>query len=142
MVSDMKPMYLQLGLACFVCSLMGCAMCCGPYDYDYPNFGGKHQRSDRSYGRVGSIFSDPMASPMGGSADSNLKAPEPRKRGESNPEDTDEAQELRDKIKQELEEKDPDDSDPKSIETQVRPDPDTKEALRRIQHPGSFNQWR
>ncbi len=55
----------------------GCSMCCGPYDYDYPNFGGKHQRVDPRYGRVGSIFSDPTAFADGPSADSNLEAPKP-----------------------------------------------------------------
>lgn len=57
----------------------GCSMCCGPYDYDYPNIGGKHQRVDPRYGRVGSILSDPNANAFGPSADSNLEpAPEPR----------------------------------------------------------------
>lgn len=42
----------------------GCSMCCGVYDYDYPTYGGLIQRSDRSHGRVGSIFSDPNA-PLG-----------------------------------------------------------------------------
>ena len=53
-------------------------MCCGPFDYDYPTFGGKHQRVDRSHGRVGSILSDPANTISGPSAYSNLKAlPEP-----------------------------------------------------------------
>ena len=55
----------------------GCSMCCGPFDYDYPNMGGKHQRVNPSYGRVGSIFSDPNADSFGPSADSNLEAPKP-----------------------------------------------------------------
>lgn len=55
---------------------LGCSMCCGPYDFDYPTFGGKHERMDRSYGRVGSIFSDPNAGYYGESADSNLE-PQP-----------------------------------------------------------------
>lgn len=38
---------------------MGCAMCCGPDMYTYPTFGGRVQRQDPEYGRVGSIFSDP-----------------------------------------------------------------------------------
>lgn len=37
----------------------GCSICCGPYDYDYPTFGGLKQRVDRRHGRVGSVFSDP-----------------------------------------------------------------------------------
>lgn len=60
-------------------SLSGCSMCCGPYDYDYPTFGGKHQRASANWGRVGSILSDPNAFSGGPSADSNLEAPpEPR----------------------------------------------------------------
>jgi len=55
--------------------LVGCSTCSGPNDYDYPTFGGKHIRSDRSFGRVGSILSDPITSLTGPSADSNLKAP-------------------------------------------------------------------
>jgi hypothetical protein len=51
---------------------VGCSTCCTPYDYDYPHFGGKYTRADASYGRVGSIFSDPNASATGPSADSNL----------------------------------------------------------------------
>jgi hypothetical protein len=50
----------------------GCNMCCGPYDYDYANFGGKHPRVDPQYGRVGSIFSDPNAIRSRPDADSNL----------------------------------------------------------------------
>ena len=50
----------------------GCSMCCGPYDYDYPSFGGAVQRSNPTWGRVGSVYSDP--GPFGGpGADSNLK---------------------------------------------------------------------
>lgn len=57
----------------------GCSMCCGPYDFDYPTYGGIHQRANPSYGRVGSVFSDPFAGLGGPSADSNLKPhPEPR----------------------------------------------------------------
>ena len=49
----------------------GCAMCCGPYDYHYPNHGGSVQRADPTWGRVGSVFSDP--GPFGGpNADYNL----------------------------------------------------------------------
>ena len=57
----------------------GCSMCCGPFDYDYPAFGGKHTRANRAYGRVGSVLSDPTGAALfGGSADSNLTPqPEP-----------------------------------------------------------------
>lgn len=46
-------------------------MCCGPYDYHYPTFGGKRQRANPEWGRVGSVFSDPYFA-SGPSADSNL----------------------------------------------------------------------
>jgi len=61
--------------AALVLSQTGCSMCCGPFDYDYPSFGGKHLRADRSHGRVGSVLSDPMTTLNGPSADSNLAAP-------------------------------------------------------------------
>ena len=68
--------FVIAALICF--SSTGCSICCGPFDYDYPDFGGKHERQDRRYGRVGSIFSDPLAPRAGGaSADSNLQAPPP-----------------------------------------------------------------
>lgn len=51
-------------------------MCCGPNDFDYPTFGGKHQRSNPTHGRVGSVFSDPGMFSLGSSADSNLGAPD------------------------------------------------------------------
>lgn len=54
------------------CGLTGCSMCCGPYDFHYPAFGGKHQRVDPTHGRVGSILSDPNVV-LGPSSDSNLE---------------------------------------------------------------------
>lgn len=48
-------------------------MCCGPYDFDYPTYGGLHHRSNPSHGRLGSPFSDPNWVGGGPSADSNLK---------------------------------------------------------------------
>jgi len=50
-------------------------MCCGPFDYDYPTFSGKHLRADRSHGRVGSVLSDPFRTLTGPVADSNLTPP-------------------------------------------------------------------
>lgn len=41
----------------------GCMMCCDIYDYAYPTYGGVTERVDRYYGRVGSIYSDPLAEP-------------------------------------------------------------------------------
>ncbi len=58
---------------------IGCSMCCGPYDFDYPTYGGIHHRSNPSFGRLGSTFSDPNYAGGGPSADSNLKPhPEPQ----------------------------------------------------------------
>jgi len=60
-------------------SFIGCSMCCGPYDFDYPTYGGIHHRSNPTFGRVGSPFSDPNTVVGGPSADSNLKPhPEPQ----------------------------------------------------------------
>ncbi|QEG22395.1 hypothetical protein [Mariniblastus fucicola] len=67
--------YLALIVLTLVASTTGCSMCCGPFDYDYPTFGGKHLRADRAHGRVGSILSDPATMLSGPSADSNLAAP-------------------------------------------------------------------
>ena len=69
----MKNLVLLIA-AVMICST-GCSMCCGPFDYDYPTFGGKHLRGNRSHGRVGSILSDPLTALNGASADSNLTAP-------------------------------------------------------------------
>jgi hypothetical protein len=61
---------LTIGLVCI--SMFGCSMCCGPHDFDYATFGGKHQRSNPTWGRVGSVFSDPGSFAIGPGADSNL----------------------------------------------------------------------
>jgi hypothetical protein len=34
----------------------GCSVCYTPFDYAYPTYGGKWQRTDRFHGRVGSAF--------------------------------------------------------------------------------------
>ncbi len=47
------------GLMLMPLAAVGCSMCCGPYDYDYPVFETRYGRMDPVYGRVGSIFSDP-----------------------------------------------------------------------------------
>ena len=39
--------------------LAGCSMCCGPFDFSYPTYGGAFPREMRDAGRVGSVFSDP-----------------------------------------------------------------------------------
>ncbi|HMO14469.1 MAG TPA: hypothetical protein PKD64_06985 [Pirellulaceae bacterium] len=71
-----------LGLAIMLST--GCSMCCGPYDYHYPTFGGRVQRVNPEYGRVGSIYSDPTADP-GTSAITNTQLPD-RERPKSNQE--------------------------------------------------------
>lgn len=68
-----------LTLMLLLIASVGCSMCCGPDDFNYPTYGGIHQRADPARGRVGSILSDPYASVAGLSADSNLEPyPEPR----------------------------------------------------------------
>ena len=105
---------ISLIITVFVCCLSaGCSMCCGPHDYDYPDFGGKHQRQDRRHGRVGSILSDPLAPRVGGpSADSNLLAPPPLKSLEPSEDDfgSDRDEDL-DDIRQDLEDITPLDRD-------------------------------
>jgi hypothetical protein len=81
-VRTMKNICTLLLLALLGSGTLGCSMCCGPYDFDYPTFGGKHPRANRSYGRVGSIFSDPNAMGPTASADSNLEAPTPLRSSE------------------------------------------------------------
>ena len=82
---------ILLTIACLAvivcCGLTGCSSCCGPYDYHYPTFGGKHQRVDPTNGRVGSVFSDPNAT-FGPSSDSNLE-PHPAVEAPSVPADDD-----------------------------------------------------
>lgn len=48
--------------------LAGCAICCSPYDYAYPAYGGKWQRQQMNHGRVGSVLApagDFVAAPEG-----------------------------------------------------------------------------
>lgn len=52
----MKRLLSVMLLSSPIALLAGCAMCCSPYDYAYPTYGGKWQRVDRDHGRVGSIF--------------------------------------------------------------------------------------
>ena len=103
-------LFVIAALICF--SFTGCSICCGPFDYDYPDFGGKHERQDRRYGRVGSIFSDPLAPRAGGaSADSNLQAPPPLTSLEpQEPDDSDLEGDL-DDLERDLEDIDPLDLD-------------------------------
>ena len=53
----MKRLLLTMLLAVCLPLVSGCAMCCGPFDYAYPTYGGKWERGDRFWGRVGSPLS-------------------------------------------------------------------------------------
>ncbi len=46
-------------------SLTGCAMCCSPFDCEYPHYGGAWERVDRCYGRVGSAFTPEVGVKVG-----------------------------------------------------------------------------
>ncbi len=74
----MKRVATPALLLCAAVTLTGCAMCCGPYLDHYPTFGGKVQRSDPAWGRVGSIFTDPYTAGTGPLADSNLEIYKPK----------------------------------------------------------------
>ena len=69
----MKSKVIVLTACTMLIAVAGCSMCCGPYDYSYPTYGGRHERVDRERGRVGSVFSDPSFADYGPSADSNLQ---------------------------------------------------------------------
>ncbi len=69
----MKNWFLKPLAGCCLLTMTGCAMCCGPFDYSYPTYGGFFQRADRNAGRVGSVFSDPDHVVSGPLADSNLE---------------------------------------------------------------------
>lgn len=122
--------FVIAALICF--SSTGCSICCGPFDYDYPDFGGKHERQDRRHGRVGSIFSDPLAPRAGGaSADSNLQAPppltslEPREPDDSDLEgDLDDPDDI-DDLERDLEDIDPLDLDGEELPSLDEIDEDT-----------------
>ena len=97
----MKSICLIFVAIVAVTGTIGCSMCCGPYDLDYPAYGGKHERVDPAYGRVGSIFSDPNAGYAGESADSNLDEPPPVR--SSNPDKKPSGSDDKEKFRKELE---------------------------------------
>ena len=113
-------------------STFGCSMCCGPFDFDYPNMGGKHERVDPQYGRVGSIFSDPNAGYMGPSADSNLT--EPPEARDSNIDDVDDEFDMERMKKdfEDLESIDPLDGPTEDPSTGPLPDPDDESTSARL----------
>ncbi|MCH2180192.1 MAG: hypothetical protein MK106_15465 [Mariniblastus sp.] len=72
----MRYIFLYTGLGFVLMGLAGCSMCCGPFDFSYPTYGGAFPREMRDAGRVGSVFSDPSFEFSGPSASSNLEAVE------------------------------------------------------------------
>ncbi len=78
--------YAACAVTCI--SLLGCAMCCGPYDDHYNVYGGKFQRVDPAQGRVGSVLSDPAFMGSGPAADSNLDMELAPSRSTADPEST------------------------------------------------------
>lgn len=133
----MKIWIAYITLLALVLGTIGCSMCCGPYDYDYPNFGGIHPRADQRYGRVGSIFSDPNAVNFGPSADSNLKPPPESRAPDVDPEGNDTGEDIDldkelEKMRNELKlEESPEEilpmEDPLDPPTETLPSPDTNE---------------
>lgn len=95
----MKLLIATLTVTALAIVCTGCSMCCGPYDYHYPTMGGKHERVDPVYGRVGSIFSDPLAPRAAqASADSNLLPPPPIKALDEDLDGPDDSSELEDEL--------------------------------------------
>ena len=133
----------------------GCAMCCGPYDYHYPTFGGIVQRADPVWGRVGSPYSDPGQ--FGGpSADYNL-APQEYNPTKSDFDDGIDDLEPLDVGDEDLDPIDPpngggsdsrnSDSDevlPPPPENDERPGPDESTSFRRLRNQSrrAFPRWR
>jgi hypothetical protein len=128
--------YLWLALIGLSASA-GCNMCCGPYDFDYPTFGGKHERIDRAYGRVGSIFSDPNAGYYGESPDANLEPRPEREPNRSTLEDED------DDFRRELESISPRE-DSGGADELPQPDDSTDPTASTLwrERPASRPQWR
>jgi len=63
---------LLVGLALLT---SGCAMCCAPYDYDYPYIGGRWVRNNPSSGRVASVFDESGARVDAAPASTNQPTP-------------------------------------------------------------------
>ncbi len=55
----MSVRWLAIATIALTMVTSGCQLCCSPYDMDYVTTGGKHQRTNMAYGRIGSPFSDP-----------------------------------------------------------------------------------
>jgi hypothetical protein len=54
----MRRIFTLLPLVASLLFAGGCAMCCAPYDCDYPYVGGRWVRHNPSSGRVGSLFDE------------------------------------------------------------------------------------
>ena len=130
----MKNRIAFIILAAVTIGTTGCSMCCGPYDYDYPAFGGLNPRVDQRNGRLGSVFSDPNAMVVGDSADSNLTPPpEPKSSTIDEMGDEDDPEEELRKIEKDLERqrqknklnREDDPLDPESLESLPEPDTNT-----------------
>lgn len=67
----------QLGMLAVVVPILwasGCAMCCAPYDDNYPAIGGRWVRDNPAHGRVGSAF-DPAGHRVEGDVLANEPTP-------------------------------------------------------------------
>ena len=60
-------------LVMVIAASSGCSICCTPWDYAYPAYGGKWERTDRFHGRVGSAFEP--AGPFPPDQDDAMKEP-------------------------------------------------------------------
>ena len=132
----MKNLIIILAIACLGLATFGCSMCCGPHDFDYPTYGGKFQRTDPAYGRVGSPFSDPATVVDGPSADSNLSAGDTGRMREPPTGDLDDPTEL-DMLQDEEFEKENElrpQNDPLPV-PKTSPEPETDEST-------AFRRWR
>ena len=78
---------LAAAALCWSLSFMagGCAICQGPHDCDYPTYGGRWERTNRTHGRVGSEF-DPAGAPAAEIAETVIAEPTPADAGEYLPE--------------------------------------------------------
>lgn len=108
--------------------LLGCSMCCGPFDDDYNVFGGPFQRANPQQGRVGSVLSDPLYAGYGPSADSNLAPETPQRTPNTTDLDLEDDTELDDdrNYKKELEElrREMNLDNPGELPSPTRPKPD------------------
>lgn len=74
----MARLCLAFGLLVTVAAA-GCSICATPFDYAYPAYGGKWERTDRFHGRVGSAFhpAGPMPGEVIEGTAEEIEAPHP-----------------------------------------------------------------